>query len=162
MEVIRKDSALWAYISENQKGLILDGEQLLSELNEFDSKIHDYSFIVFPFAKSFEGFLKQFILDLGLIREDEYYGDDIRIGRILNPSYMKERKNVYSKICGAQQGSKVLPDRLWHIWKRGRNQVFHYFPHNFRKLSFNEALDIIHEFIAAMEETLSKCPLLKP
>lgn len=161
MEVLNKNSALWTYLSENQRGLILDGEQLLDEVEDFNAKVYDYSFVVFPFAKAYEGFLKQFFLDLRLIREDEYYGDEIRIGRILNPNYMKKQKNVYYKICGPSQQSTVMANKLWTIWKKGRNQVFHYFPHNFRKLSKEEALILIQEFIDAMDDVLTKCDLLK-
>jgi hypothetical protein len=39
------------------------------------------------------------------------------------------------------------------------NQVFHYFPHNFRSLTLNEALEIVHEVIGAMENAVGKCGL---
>ncbi len=54
-----------------------------------------------------------------------------------------------------------MANKLWTIWKKGRNQVFHYFPHNFRKLSKEEALILIQEFIDAMDDVLTKCDLLK-
>ena len=153
MEILSKNSVLWSYLSEDQKGLILDGEQLIDELDHLHGNIHDYSFVVFPFAKAYEGFLKQLFLDLRYIREDEYYGDEIRLGRLLNPNYMKKQKNLYYKLAGDSKNSSTA-DRLWNIWRRGRNQVFHYFPHNFRKLSKNEALELCTEFVHAMAEVL--------
>jgi len=124
--------------------------------NKDKADISDYSFIVFPFAKAYEGFLKRFFWDVGLISEDEYYGDEIRIGRLLNPSY-EGNSSIYNKVCKGAKGGKNVAQRLWDAWKRGRNSVFHYFPHNFRKLEYNEALDIINDLINAMAEVVSVC-----
>ncbi len=140
------------------RDLIEDGEIILSFVheNKHRAEISDYSFIVFPFAKAYEGFLKKFLWNVGLITEDEYYGDEIRIGRLLNPNY-KDNTSIYSKVCNHTKGSKDVPKRLWDAWKRGRNMVFHYFPHNFKKLDYNEALDIINDLINAMSEVTSAC-----
>ncbi|KXK09261.1 MAG: hypothetical protein UZ22_OP11002001140 [Microgenomates bacterium OLB23] len=51
------------YISEGQKDLIDEGLHLLEHAeNSHDENLHDYSFVVFPFAKAYEGFLKQVFL----------------------------------------------------------------------------------------------------
>lgn len=161
MEVLDKKSVLWSYMSENQKGLIQDGEALLSHVEHLDDEfpISDYSFMVFPFAKAYEGFLKQFFLDLGMIKEDGYYSDEIRIGRILNPNYLEKQTSVYNMLCEHKRGGKDLSDRLWDIWRKGRNQVFHYFPHNFRKLTYREAIELIEEFISVMSQVVTQCEL---
>ncbi len=151
MEVVNKDGALWEYLTEEMRGLILDGEDLLTHAETARNKVSDYSYLVFPFAKSYEGFLKLFFLDLGLIQEDEYYGEEIRIGRILNPVLMKKKYSVYKKLSRHKSVGTEIARKLWVIWKRGRNQVFHYFPHNFRKLGKKEALDIVKEFVDSMD-----------
>ncbi|HOD01497.1 MAG TPA: hypothetical protein PKH50_02140 [bacterium] len=158
MQVIDRNSALWNYMSPEVRDLIEDGETILTFVykNKEHADISDYSFIVFPFAKAYEGFLKRFLLDIGLITEDEYYGDEIRIGRLLNPNY-QDNTSVYDKVCGYTKGGKNLAQRLWDAWKRGRNTVFHYFPHNFKKLEYNEALDIINDIVGAMTEVVSFC-----
>jgi hypothetical protein len=156
MEVIDKSSALWNYLEEDLKGLVLDGEHLLSDVDR--EVVTDYSYLVFPFSKAYEGFLKRFFLDLDLIREDEYYGDSIRIGRILNPAFIKKKFSVYRKLRG-KPGTEDVAERLWDIWKRGRNLVFHYFPHNFRKLSYDEALDIIRAVVDSMDLAVMRCSL---
>lgn len=148
---------LWSYFSTDVKGLVEDGELLLDHAKEHTKDVSDYSYLVFPFSKAYEGFLKQLFLDLQLIKEDEYYGNEIRIGRILNPYFMKKKYSVYRKLCKHEKGGQAVSDRLWNIWKRGRNRVFHYFPHNFRKLSYDEALDIIKELMASMEEVTERC-----
>lgn len=159
MQVVERSSVLWSYFPSEIKGLIEDGEKLLEDAKKYPAKVSDYSYLVFPFSKAYEGFLKKFLLDLKLIKDDEYYGDDIRIGKILNPYYIKEHQNVFNKVCEKSDDGKQVAHRLWKIWKRGRNQVFHYFPHNFRKLDYKESLDIVKELIGSMDEAVNKCDL---
>ena len=150
MELINRKSDLWMYMTDDIKGLMVDGETLLFHANEFPHKVSDYSYLVFPFSKGYEGFLKKLFLDLKMIKQDEYYGDDIRIGRILNPDYIKKHKNIFNKINTSVSNRENLAEQLWDMWHEGRNQVFHYFPHNFRKLTYNEALKIIEGLLDAM------------
>jgi len=154
MKLIERRSALWTYLSNDIRGLISDGELLVGQVQDISNKVSDYSFLVFPFSKAYEGFLKKMFLDLILIREDEYYGDDIRIGRILNPGFVHEHANVFKKLATS------TAEDLWKIWKRGRNQVFHYFPHNFRKLNYEEAVEIIEDLIVAMSRAVKVGNLL--
>lgn len=155
MIVVPRESKLWSYLPEEIKGLIEDGEHLLIECHTLSGKVSDYSYLVFPFAKAYEGFLKNYFLDLGLIKEDEFYGDDIRIGRILNPMFMEKNFSVYAKLQKVDGYNPKAAKHLWEIWKKGRNQVFHYFPHNFRRLSKEESAEIIKGMISAMQEAVA-------
>ena len=159
MEVIKRDSSLWQYMPDEIRGLIEDGELVLNFVytHHQEDNISDYSFLVFPFAKAYEGFLKRFFLDMKLISKEEYFSDDIRIGRILNPNYIKEKSNVFERICGKSRGSREVSRKLWQVWKRGRNLVFHYFPHNYRRLGYEEALDIINDIVDAMYSSVTNC-----
>lgn len=160
MEIVDRSSELWSYLTEELKGLIEDGELLFDHASKVHNHVSDYSYLVFPFSKCYEGFLKRLFLDLDLIREDEYYGDEIRIGRILNPRFIDDHGNVFSSLCSASgERGKAVATRLWKIWKRGRNQVFHYWPHNYRKLDLNEAQEIVTELVSAMNETVQSCKL---
>lgn len=161
MFLIKRDSLLWNYLPVEIQGLINDGEILFDHANEHISDISDYSYLVFPFAKAYEGFLKKLFLDLNLIREDQYYGDDIRIGRILNPHFISEQENVFNKICSYAGNGTDVAMMMWRAWKNGRNQVFHYFPHNFRRLTFDDASKIINEVVEAMKKGISSCDLSK-
>jgi hypothetical protein len=158
-KVLDRKSVLWMYMSQDIKDLIEDGELLLNFVldNKDKTDISDFSFLVFSFAKAYEGFLKKFLMDLGMITHDEFYGDEIRIGRILNPKYMKEHGNVINKMCDHSEGLKNLSELLWLAWKKGRNRVFHYFPHNFRKLSYEEADEIIDEMMDVMAKCVEHC-----
>ena len=161
MVLIERNTSLWHYLPDEIQGLVADGETLVNFVLSSDKspEISDFSFMVFPFAKAYEGFLKKLFLDIGMIRPDEYYGDDIRIGRILNPSYLAEKGNVFAKFCENYPDKKQLSRTLWDAWKQGRNSVFHYFPHNFKKLDFEEAMNLIRGFVDAMEEAITYCKI---
>jgi len=166
MELIPRNSVLWEYLSSEQKGLVEDGELLVEYAHKMSHGVSDYSYLVFPFSKAYEGFLKKLFLDMKLMRPEDYYGEDVRIGKILNPHFVKEYGSVYNKVCkkGFEDGENKVAERLWDTWKKGRNLVFHYFPHNFRRLSYNEAKEIIEEIISSMTFAMEKCdlPLNKP
>lgn len=153
-----RSSALWQYLSIHQKELIEDGELLFAAAKERYQDLHDYSYLVFPFAKAYEGFLKKLFFDLGFIDEPTYRGDHFRIGRALNPSLEKvlRHESIYDKIVG-YCGGKELANELWHVWKKGRNLLFHYFPHNLHKLTFAQAEEIAGEIIKVMERAIGDC-----
>lgn len=149
--------AFWDYLPQEQKDLIQEGNYLLNEVIRHQSyQFKDYSFLVFPYAKAYEGFLKQLFLDAGLISRVDYISDHLRLGKLMSPNLvgrLRER-SLYKKVT--ETTSKDLADRIWQTWKTGRNQTFHYFPHNFKALSFNEAEQIVKQIVAIMEETYQK------
>lgn len=161
MPLVAHDSVLWKYLSPELRDLIKDGESLVQFASNSRGvyAISDFSFIVFPFSKAYEGFLKMFLLDIGLIHEEEYYSDSIRIGRILNPHFSHEQDNVFNRICNKSRSNRgsEISHRLWEVWQRGRNRVFHYFPHNFRKLSYEEAMEIVNDLVGVMTVAASEC-----
>jgi hypothetical protein len=163
MWLVNRDSYLWGMMSEETRGLIETGEGVLQFVFDYKDKvdISDYSFCVFSFAKAYEGFLKRLFLDMGFIKPHEYYGDDIRIGRILSPSFAQEKDNVFYHICNHPGGDSDLSNALWHAWKEGRNSVFHYFPHNFRKLDLDEAYRRITIILDAMIFAAQRCSDVK-
>ena len=142
--MIEEGSRLWNYLSPTQRVLAGDGAFLLadSELHR-DQEPTDYSYLVFPFAKLFEGFLKELFVDLRIIDEREYLSDHYRIGKALSPNLIRRlgSRSAYGEI--EKRYSKGLATRLWHTWKNGRNLVFHYFPHNYRALTIDQAKSLI-------------------
>lgn len=157
MNTISRDSRLWGYMPDEIKNLVIDGEIILTFVYENKPKSHisDYSFLVFSFAKAYEGYLKYFFMDLGIISEEDYYSNVIRIGRILNPHFLESKENIFKKLEAHKKVKNEVPTQLWKAWKQGRNLVFHYFPRNFRRLSYNEALDVINQIIDAMYASIA-------
>ena len=129
MEINLKTKPWYDYLEEDLRELLAESFQLIKAVNLWSDHFHDYSFIVFPAAKAYEGFLKKLFLDLGFISEEDYYGRHFRIGKALNPQLEKRFRNesIYDQVekyCG---GRKVA-DNLWETWKTCRNLVFHWFP----------------------------------
>lgn len=147
------DATFWDYLSPYQKDLIREGSYLYQEV--FDNNkynFRDYAFLVFPFAKAYEGFIKQFLLDVGLISETQYRSDHIRIGLLLCPELPDyDKRSIYAAIAG-RHGVK-LAEGMWSTWKYCRNQVFHYYPHN------DKAIDLIgaKERIEMILKTINLC-----
>lgn len=102
----------------------------------------DYSFLVFPAAKAYEGFLKQYLYDLGLIQETQFRGKNFRIGRALNPdvpAHQRDQWWLFDDV--AQRCGPAIARQLWNTWLECRNQVFHFFPHEVKPLTLSKALE---------------------
>jgi hypothetical protein len=170
MDFDLKGSAWWNYIDNDLRELLSESVLLLSlfetrysqdqkNKNEFE----DYSFLVFPAAKAYEGFLKKVFLDLGFITQEEYFGKHFRIGRALNPSLekvLRESESVYDKLV-AFCGGAELAERLWETWKLSRNQTFHWFPGETNKVGFDVARERVGMVLTAMDEMFKGCKLEK-
>lgn len=159
MFLLRDDSPLKGFLGTYLASLIADGENLLKTVEESNSYFTDYSFLVFPFAKAYEGFLKDLFFRLGIISEREYAGHRFRIGKALNPELEKRfrhRESVYDRLANYCPGSNIA-NELWDVWKRGRNLTFHYFPQNHHKLSLQEAKYLIIDILGIMERALREC-----
>lgn len=144
------------YISEGQSDLLHEGLNLLRNARaDTQGNFKDYSFVVFPFAKAYEGFLKQVFLDAHYITRRDYYSQYFRIGKVLSPNLVRRLGNqsVYKKIHD-RHGAE-LSEKIWQTWKKGRNEVFHYFPHNLHSLTFNEAEKIVLNILQTMESAVS-------
>jgi len=156
----------WNYIEEDLQELLVASEFLTNVVKSWGADLpqgkkvfHDYSFIVFPAAKAYEGFLKKVFLDMGFITEEDYHGKRFRIGKALNPfldNKYRSRESVYDKIV-SHCGGKDLGDKLWEAWSSGRNVVFHWFPDEKRAVPFDEAADKIKQIIDAMDSAFEGC-----
>ncbi len=123
-------------------------------------QMSDYSFVVFPFAKVYEGFLKKLFLQIGAITGEQYNNDRWRVGRALNPELEKEFRHVesvYDRIVA--HAGVGLADELWRVWKRGRNQIFHFWPGRTKPLTLAEAKEIVGEIEMVMEKSLVLCKI---
>jgi hypothetical protein len=68
-------------------------------------------------------------------------------------------RSLYMKI--ERYGGPELAERIWKAWKLGRNEVFHYFPHNLRAVSFQDAGRIVGELLATMEQAYGQLKMMK-
>ena len=155
----------WSYLEEDLQELLAESFLLMDILKGMGAELpggkrefHDYSFVVFPAAKAYEGFLKKVFLDMKFITEEDYFGKHFRIGKALNPSLPKEikREGVYDdvvKYCGGPE----LAEKMWSTWKQSRNLVFHWFPNEKNALTFTEAEERIKMIIETIDQTFKEC-----
>lgn len=144
---------VWRYFSSTQKDLIQEGNYLITITEEKRHKFKDFSFLVFPYAKSYEGYLKQLFLDVGFINHLDYISNHFRIGKYLSPNLIERLgdRSIYSQII--KYASEDLAEEMWEIWKTGRNEVFHYYPHNIKRLTFEEARSINENILHTMSKS---------
>jgi hypothetical protein len=121
-----------------------------------ESKLADYTFVVFPVAKAYEGFLKDLLLELKLIDEATYASRRFRIGRALNPDVAQNQRDalwLYDDVklyCGP-----ALAEQLWYTWLECRNHLFHYFPHADQPLTLVQAREKMDQVVMTMEAALA-------
>src|SRR3989344_4193161 len=150
----------WSYINEDLQELLKEAALLADRVEDWSEKFHDYSFVVFPAAKAYEGFLKKLFLDLGFITDNAYYGKRFRVGKALNPALEgKFRKfSVYDKLVEFCHGNE-LPNKMWDTWKEGRNLLFHWFPNEKNAIEFGEAKATIQKIFDTMDLAFEGCKI---
>jgi len=156
-----KNHPWWEYVGSDLQGLLLESVMLLDMMQKNKENFSDYSFVVFPAAKAYEGFLKKLFLDFSFISEEEYYGKHFRIGKALNPSLEKiyrDSESVYDKIV-VHCGGETLAKELWDTWRLSRNLVFHWFPNEKNTISLDEAGQRISMIIRAMDAAVKECKI---
>ncbi len=149
--MIEAGSLLWQYMSPMQRQLAIDGQLLIEDRERHPNEhLSDYSYLVFPFAKLYEGFLKELFRDLSIITEREYASAHFRLGKVLSPNLVRRLGNRSAYNTITKRYNETLANTLWNTWKQGRNLVFHYFPHNVRRLTLAEAKQIVDMIVDSM------------
>lgn len=155
----------WDYLGEDLQKLIKSSEFIYHEVKSWgvdlpggSQEFDDFSFVVFPAAKAYEGFLKKLFLDMKFISEEDYFGKHFRIGKALNPSLPKEleKESVYVKVVEYCKG-RNLADKLWETWKYSRNLTFHWFPNEKNALTLSEAGQRMEMIIDAIDSSFEGC-----
>lgn len=155
----------WMYLSIPQQDLLIEGDYLKDQIIEdAEYSFKDYSFLVFPFAKAYEGFLKQVFLDVGFISHLDYISNHFRLGKMLSPNMIEklgESRSLYSQITHSI--SNEFAEEVWCTWKLHRNEIFHYYPHNLKAITFNEADKVAKKITSTMRDVYKKLLLpLRP
>lgn len=145
-------------MEEPMRDLVKESYVMLEREGKSGDQLHDYSFVVFPMAKAYEGFLKKLFFDLGLINKKQYLGDRFRVGKSLNPNLPKRYQWdwVYNALISRCKGEQI-PQNLWAVWRKARNRIFHYFPGHHEFITLEVAGQLIAEMAATMEHALLGC-----
>lgn len=163
--VIKRNSKLWDYLTPEMRELANEGEMLVNSCVVTGNKeIKDYSYLVFPWGKLYEGFLKKIFLDLGFITSEDYYGNDIRIGKLLSgggKNMPPHRLSIVKELSSNKIFGENLTKIMRGVWRNSRNLVFHFFPDNFYKIDLETAKKRIHEVVKCMEIVVNRYQEIK-
>lgn len=119
-------------------------------------QLYDYSFILFPMSKAYEGFVKMYLLDMGLISRKVYEGRRFRIGRSLNPDVSSNQRDQHwlyddlARIC-----TEDVARQIWETWLHARNRVFHFFPTESNVLTLPKLGEYIDMVAQTMEVAIT-------
>lgn len=140
MNVLELSHQRWFQdLPKAQQQLVRLSVELLDREKRMHTNFPDYSFVIFPIAKAYEGFIKNFFYRRGLISHETFRGKRFRVGRSLNPDIAQHYQDDWwlyddlSKMCGA-----TVARQLWDAWIECRNHVFHYFPESQTEYSLLE------------------------
>lgn len=142
-----------------QQSLIKQSFYLLNWAKNHKEKLYDYSFIVMPAAKAYEGFLKQLFFDLKLISRQQLEEDYFRVGKALNPEleHVKRLRKqcLYDEI--SEKCNEKTAELLWQAWKKCRNRLFHYFVKEQQVFTLEEAEERLNQIVKAIKIAFEKC-----
>lgn len=163
------NQSLRLFLEPQQRELVEDSQHLIQTFRclhrsidcpcqaaEAAATISDYSFVVFPAAKAYEGFLKLFFWRMHLISDQEYQGRGWRVGRSFNPDIPRRFRDddwIYDDV--QQLCNPELAGHLWQMWLDGRNHLFHFFPRDRYVLNLEQAAGLVSRIEAVMEEALA-------
>lgn len=142
----------YSYIQPTQQRLIELSYHLYDRESNAPGAFDDYAFVVFPMAKAYEGFLKQYFYDSKLITEEVFKSKKFRIGRALNPDVHFNQRDedwLYDNVertCG-----KAVAQQLWQTWLTCRNRIFHFFPEETQPVTLATAAKDLELLSQAME-----------
>jgi hypothetical protein len=146
----------FAYLDTKQQQLVELSFQLLERERSLSSTYPDYAFMVFPMAKAYEGFLKNYFYDLALIDTSTYEGRKFRVGRALNPDISRNQRDEFwlfddvEHLCGTS-----LARELWNTWLECRNRVFHYFPKSEQPLTLERSAEYLERIREVMTDAIA-------
>jgi len=149
--------AVWRlYLKPDLNEMVEVSQLLVEEYRGRSEAFTDFSFMVFPAAKAFEGFLKQYFMDLEILPHKVLTSKKFRIGRSLNPDLpqrLRDKYWLYDDVVRAC--TPEIARQLWETWLECRNQVFHYFPNEPKQLSYSEAEAKIDQIFEVVSQAVS-------
>lgn len=149
-------STWFTYIDLDLQKMVVLAYKLLEQQEVSLDRFDDYSFVVFPMAKAYEGFLKTFLLKTELINDFTYNDRRFRIGRALNPDVSPRHRDhfwLYDDV--ARYCSAAVAREMWETWLACRNRVFHYFPKHRQVLTLSQAREYLKRMETSMHQAIT-------
>ncbi len=124
------------FVGQDLIQLRKDSNNLLKEANESTTYISDYSYIVFPMAKAYEGILKKVLVEAQLVKEEDIqYDPNVPINNYFNPV---SNTTIFNLLADKVR-DKSIPHTIYATYQECRNQILHYDSYRDNRLtSLNE------------------------
>jgi len=138
------------FLGEELLQLRLDTIKLIRDIDFSDVSFSDYSFILLPVAKAFEGFLKKILVNLKLIKLSDLKTDPyIAINKYFNP-----KDGLINEYLVDKKRDKTLPSNIFSVYQECRNDILHYDLH--RNIAVY-SLDQAEFYYDRIEDAIGKC-----
>ena len=126
------------FLGKDLLELINDTNSLMQEIDWFNM-YSDYSFVLFPIGKAFEGFLKKILLKQRIIKESDLLLDpNVSIGEYFHP-----KDGLINKRIKTPKRYKAIPSKIYSVYQDYRNKLFHYDLHSNTKITYYEEATFI-------------------
>ncbi len=142
------------FIGEDLLDLYEDNRSLLQRYsNHHDGTVEeysDYSFLVLPIAKVYEGTLKKILVDIGVLKESDLTKNpSINVGKYYNPV----GNNKIFELLKDRSRDKSVPHVIYSTYQECRNQIFHYDQYRDNRLdSYDDAKFYCKRILYAIEK----------
>ncbi len=155
------DPPTWfANINMAQKELLKQSIFLLNDANQHKFIYYDYSYIIMPAAKGYEGYVKDLLLKLGFITNKQQLSSRFRVGKALNPSLVNHKyygkDAIYADLVNSCHG-RAMAEELWQTWKICRNQTFHFFHDQEHRIDLLTAEERVLQIITTIKNSTISC-----
>ena len=137
----------FAFLEMNDRETYLSGVGLFLSIQEMNLQLPDYSIVVMPFARAYEGFILQLAVRLGITTQETILARTkvTKIGEYLQQIKDKIERTDTTRYV-------YLIDTLQSAWRGVRNKVMHSDPanpHPYTQLSYAEQdIQTIHRAIS--------------
>lgn len=144
----------YSYLSPVQKQLLETSLTLLDHAREV--AVPDYGYLIFPAAKAYEGILKKYLYDVGLLDQKAYQDKKFRIGRALNPDIRNSHQDEdwyyddVAQVCG-----EPMAREIWDTWLECRNHIFHFFPGEDEIVTLDHAQTKIFQIMTTLQSLIA-------
>lgn len=122
------------FVGEELLELYQDNLSIFKDYNKTEKNLHkmtDYSFLVLPIAKVYEGVLKRVLVKSNILQEEDLVENPtINIGGYFNPV---GNQKIFDRLKDKAR-DKTVPHVIYSTYQECRNHIFHYDPYRDNRL----------------------------
>lgn len=145
------------FLPDHGQRLVVTSQELYDREARLQSAFSSYSFVVFPMAKAYEGFIKSYLHQMGILPKKGYQDHKFRIGRALNPDISPQHKDEWWLYDDLERACSPKTARLiWDTWVECRNRIFHFYFDDEIPMPLSVAKQKLLQLSEAMDEAV-KC-----